>query len=67
MTFLIMNLACFLLKIGSAPNFRPSFHFFNWQTAAFGFIISALAMYFVVRMNPDPLPIPLSNVTPASC
>ncbi|KAF3005919.1 hypothetical protein E8E13_009739 [Curvularia kusanoi] len=34
MTFLVTNLACFLLKIGSAPNFRPSFHFFNWQTAA---------------------------------
>jgi potassium/chloride transporter 9 len=47
MTFLIMNLACFLLKIGSAPNFRPSFHFFNWQTALSGTIISAVAMFFV--------------------
>ncbi|KHJ35023.1 putative cation chloride cotransporter [Erysiphe necator] len=47
MTFLVMNLACFLLKIGSAPNFRPSFHFFNWQTALFGTIISAVAMFFV--------------------
>jgi solute carrier family 12 (potassium/chloride transporters), member 9 len=42
-----MNLACFLLKIGSAPNFRPSFHFFNWQTALSGTIISAVAMFFV--------------------
>lgn len=47
MTFLVMNLACFLLKIGSAPNFRPSFHFFNWQTAAIGTIVSAVAMFFV--------------------
>ncbi|RKF81779.1 Vacuolar cation-chloride cotransporter 1 [Golovinomyces cichoracearum] len=47
MTFLVMNLACFLLKISSAPNFRPSFHFFNWQTALFGTIISAIAMFFV--------------------
>lgn len=47
MTFLVMNLACFLLKIGSAPNFRPSFHFFNWQTALSGTIISAVAMFFV--------------------
>ncbi|KAE8452439.1 hypothetical protein EG329_000341 [Mollisiaceae sp. DMI_Dod_QoI] len=47
MTFLVMNLACFLLKIGSAPNFRPSFHFFNWQTALTGTIISAVAMFFV--------------------
>ncbi|EPQ63330.1 Bgt-1638-2 [Blumeria graminis f. sp. tritici] len=44
-----MNLACFLLEIGSAPNFRPSFNFFNWQTALFGTIISALAMLFVDR------------------
>ena len=47
MTFLVMNLACFLLKIGSAPNFRPSFHFFNWQTALTGTIVSAVAMFFV--------------------
>ncbi len=47
MTFLVMNLACFLLKIGSAPNFRPSFHFFNWQTALIGTIVSAVAMFFV--------------------
>ena len=42
-----MNLACFLLKISSAPNFRPSFHFFNWQTAMVGTVVSAVAMFFV--------------------
>lgn len=47
MTFLVMNLACFLLKIGSAPNFRPSFHFFNWQTAFTGTVVAAGAMFFV--------------------
>lgn len=47
MTFLVMNLACFLLKISSAPNFRPSFHFFNWQTAMIGTLVSAVAMFFV--------------------
>ncbi|KAJ5659278.1 hypothetical protein N7507_005729 [Penicillium longicatenatum] len=47
MTFLVTNLACFLLKIGSAPNFRPSFHYFNWQTAAAGTLVSGVSMYFV--------------------
>ncbi|MCJ1395572.1 hypothetical protein MMC18_008458 [Xylographa bjoerkii] len=47
MTFLVTNLACFLLKISAAPNFRPSFHYFNWCTAAFGTLISAVTMFFV--------------------
>ena len=47
MTFLVTNLACFLLKISSAPNFRPSFHYFNWQTAATGTIVSGISMFFV--------------------
>jgi potassium/chloride transporter 9 len=47
MTFLVTNLACFLLKIGSAPNFRPSFHFFNWQTAAVGTVVCGASMFFV--------------------
>ncbi|KAG6175174.1 hypothetical protein E4U51_006007 [Claviceps purpurea] len=47
MTFFVMNLACFLLKIGSAPNFRPSFKWFNWQTAYTGSLLSAAAMFFI--------------------
>lgn len=46
-TFLVTNLACFLLKISSAPNFRPSFHYFNWWTAAFGTLVSGASMFFV--------------------
>lgn len=46
-TFFVMNLACFLLKIGSAPNFRPAFKFFSWQTAFLGSIMSAGAMFFI--------------------
>jgi solute carrier family 12 (potassium/chloride transporters), member 9 len=47
MTFFVMNLACFLLKIGSAPNFRPAFKFFTWQTAFAGSVMSAAAMFFI--------------------
>lgn len=47
MTFFALNAATFLLKIGSAPNFRPSFHYFNWWTAATGALLSVGTMFFV--------------------
>lgn len=47
MTFLVTNLACFLLKLSSAPNFRPSFHFFNIWTALAGTLISGITMFVV--------------------
>ncbi|KAI1096955.1 amino acid permease-domain-containing protein [Rostrohypoxylon terebratum] len=47
MTFFVMNLACFLLKIGSAPNFRPAFKFFSWHTAFVGSVLSAAAMFSI--------------------
>lgn len=47
MTFLVTNLACFLLTISSAPNFRPSFHYFNQWTVGFGALICGISMFFV--------------------
>lgn len=47
MTFVVMNLACFLLEISSAPNFRPSFRYFDWYTAFFGGCLSIVAMFIV--------------------
>ncbi|KAI9809831.1 MAG: hypothetical protein M1825_000264 [Sarcosagium campestre] len=47
MTFLVTNLACFLLKLSSAPNFRPSFRYFNVYTAGAGTVISGAMMFFV--------------------
>ncbi|KAK9478341.1 amino acid permease-domain-containing protein [Lipomyces japonicus] len=46
-TFIVTNIACFLLKIGSAPNFRPSFHFFNSVTALAGSLAGIATMFFV--------------------
>lgn len=45
MTFIVTNLACFLLKIASAPNFRPSFKYFNTYTAGAGAFTSVVAMF----------------------
>ncbi|OWB83996.1 hypothetical protein B5S33_g2632 [[Candida] boidinii] len=47
MTFIVTNLACFLLKLGSAPNFRPSFKYFSNKTALLGTILSGIAMIIV--------------------
>ncbi|CCE65896.1 hypothetical protein TPHA_0N01150 [Tetrapisispora phaffii CBS 4417] len=51
MTFVVMNLACFLLRISSAPNFRPSFKYFDKYTALTGTIISSVAMFIVDGMS----------------
>ncbi|CAN6604331.1 vacuolar cation-chloride cotransporter 1 [Trichomonascus vanleenenianus] len=45
MTFVFTNLACFLLKIASAPNFRPSFRFFNSSTAGVGSFACVVTMF----------------------
>lgn len=45
MTFMVTNLACFLLRVGSAPNFRPSFKYFSSKTALTGCAALVIAMY----------------------
>ncbi|KAK5952315.1 hypothetical protein OHC33_006788 [Knufia fluminis] len=51
MSYLMMSfslhLACLLLKVSSAPNFRPSFRFFNVWTALLGAVLSVATMFFV--------------------
>lgn len=47
MTFIVTNLACALLKIGSAPNFRPSFKYFSTNSALGGTVACFVAMFIV--------------------
>jgi potassium/chloride transporter 9 len=47
MTFIVTNIACFLLKVGSAPNFRPSFKYFSSRTALTGVVVCVIAMFIV--------------------
>lgn len=47
MTFIVTNIACFLLRVGSAPNFRPSFRYFSSRTAFTGALVCFIAMFIV--------------------
>lgn len=51
LTFGVMNLACFLLRITGAVNFRPSFHYFTWQTASAGMIMCFVCMFYVDQLS----------------
>lgn len=47
MTFIVTNMACFLLRISLAPNFRPLFKYFSSKTALAGVVCGIGAMFIV--------------------
>lgn len=47
-TYFAINLACMMMTLTSAPNFRPAFKYFTWKTAAIG-IGGSLVMMFVIN------------------
>ncbi|KAK0535124.1 hypothetical protein OC834_001622 [Tilletia horrida] len=46
LTFGVLSFACFALKAGGAPSFRPSFRYFNLWTAGGGAFACLIAMFF---------------------
>jgi solute carrier family 12 (potassium/chloride transporters), member 9 len=42
-----VNLACFVVSIAGAPNFRPQFRWFHWVTAWFGAVLCLVGMFLV--------------------
>ncbi|KAM7443073.1 hypothetical protein ABFA07_008158 [Porites harrisoni] len=43
----VTNMACFALKVASAPNFRPTFRYFSWQSALLGAVLCFLIMFLI--------------------
>ncbi|KAL0223336.1 hypothetical protein P9112_002726 [Eukaryota sp. TZLM1-RC] len=44
LSYAIVNLACFTLRISGAPNFRPSFRYFHWSVGLLGVIGCLIVM-----------------------
>ncbi|ORZ30905.1 amino acid permease-domain-containing protein [Catenaria anguillulae PL171] len=47
MCYAILNLACLLLRLAGAPNFRPRFRYFGRVTASLGMAFALAAMFIV--------------------
>ncbi|KAL9981220.1 hypothetical protein ACROYT_G009894 [Oculina patagonica] len=43
----VTNMACFALKVASAPNFRPTFQYFSWQSALLGTVLCFSIMFMI--------------------
>ncbi|CAD6192476.1 unnamed protein product [Caenorhabditis auriculariae] len=47
LSYMGVNVACLALELTSAPNFRPTFKFFSWQTCALGVLATGTMMLVV--------------------
>lgn len=45
LVYFFTNLACFVLRITGAPNFRPGFRYFTWHTALAGALLCGFILF----------------------
>eukprot|EP00164_Ancoracysta_twista_P020204 GFYU01035991.1.p1 GENE.GFYU01035991.1~~GFYU01035991.1.p1 ORF type:complete len:478 (-),score=110.11 GFYU01035991.1:504-1937(-) len=43
-SYSVLNLACFSMRVASAPNWRPTFRYYKWYTAFIGFVLCVVIM-----------------------
>ena len=51
LSYTMVNMSVLMLTWASAPNFRPTFHFYNWQICLFG-AVTCLIMMIYLNMTP---------------
>ncbi|EDQ92939.1 uncharacterized protein MONBRDRAFT_17154, partial [Monosiga brevicollis MX1] len=47
LSYAVVNLACFFLSAMEAPNFRPRFKYYSWQTALLGALANLAVMVYL--------------------
>ena len=47
MMYATVNFSCFLLTLLRAPGWRPTFRYFSWHTALFGFLLCIILMVLI--------------------
>lgn len=47
MTYVLTDLACFLLAFSRVPNFRPTFRYFSWVTSLLNCILLSAVMFYL--------------------
>eukprot|EP00947_MAST-08B_sp_MAST-8B-sp1_P003561 g3561.t1 len=51
LVYFFINVSCFAMRISGAPNFRPRFKYFSWQTALLGALLAISLAFATSPLN----------------